>query len=71
MLHARSRAEGDALLSDLARRAAISDRQVLYSTKEYKRSRLPYFTDEFAAWERANLTSGPRLADRGGAPDGR
>ena len=45
-----------AAIVEIAKEPAVSDRGVLYSTKEYKKSRVQYFTDAEAAWE-AQLTA--------------
>lgn len=51
MVHGRSREECEDILSEIARETGISDRAVLYSTKEYKKIRLRYFTPEQEEWE--------------------
>ena len=51
MVHARTRAECETVLADLARRIGQSDRAVLYTTAEYKKARLRYFTADTATWE--------------------
>lgn len=43
MIHARSRDECDQIIADLARRAGIQNRQVLYSKKEWKKTGMRYF----------------------------
>ncbi len=52
MAHGRSKAQCDAILDSIAEQTGISDRATLYSSTEFKKIRLLYFTDEFAAWER-------------------
>ena len=53
MAHGRSKAECDAILDAIAGEIdAIEDRAVLYSSTEFKKIRLLYFTDEHRAWER-------------------
>jgi len=53
MAHGRSKQECDAILDSIAEDCAIGpeDRATLYSSTEYKKIRLHYFTDEYAAWE--------------------
>ena len=53
MAHGRSKQECDAILDSIARECEISeaDRATLYSSTEYKKIRLRYFTDEYARWE--------------------
>ena len=52
MAHGRSKEECDAILDSIAETHAISERATLYSSTEFKKIRLLYFTDEFKAWER-------------------
>jgi siroheme decarboxylase len=52
MAHGRSKAECDAILDSIAAETGISERATLYSSTEYKKVRLLYFTDDHRAWER-------------------
>ncbi len=52
MAHGRSKEECDAVLDSIAERTGISERATLYSSTEFKKIRLLYFTDEFKDWER-------------------
>ncbi len=52
MAHGRSKDECDAILDSIAAETAIDDRATLYSSTEFKKIRLLYFTDEYRAWER-------------------
>jgi DNA-binding Lrp family transcriptional regulator len=52
MAHGRSKEECDAVLSSIAEQTGITDRATLYSSTEFKKIRLLYFTDEYRAWER-------------------
>ncbi len=54
MAHGRSKAECDAILDRIADEHGLhgEDRAVLYSSTEYKKVRLHYFTGDYAAWER-------------------
>ncbi len=52
MAHGRSKEECDAVLDAIAQMTGIEERATLYSSTEYKKIRLLYFTDEFRAWER-------------------
>ena len=56
MAHGRSKEECDAILDSIAEECGIGpeDRATLYSSTEYKKIRLHYFTDEYAAWEAAH-----------------
>ncbi len=52
MAHGRSKEECDAILDSIAEQTGISERATLYSSTEFKKIRLLYFTDDFRAWER-------------------
>jgi siroheme decarboxylase len=52
MAHGRSKEECDAILDSIAAQTGIEGRATLYSSTEFKKIRLLYFTDEFKAWER-------------------
>ena len=53
MAHGRSKQECDAILDRIAdeHRLHGDDRATLYSSTEFKKIRLHYFTDDYAAWE--------------------
>ncbi|HEX3434725.1 MAG TPA: AsnC family transcriptional regulator [Solirubrobacteraceae bacterium] len=52
MAHGRSKQECDAVLEAIAEKTGISERATLYSSTEFKKIRLLYFTDDFKDWER-------------------
>jgi DNA-binding Lrp family transcriptional regulator len=53
MAHGRSKEECDAILDAIAAQfPEIEERATLYSSTEFKKIRLLYFTDDFRAWER-------------------
>jgi DNA-binding Lrp family transcriptional regulator len=53
MAHGRSKEECDAILDAIEDQIeGIEGRATLYSSTEFKKVRLQYFTDEFKAWER-------------------
>jgi len=52
MAHGRSKEECDAILDSIAESTGIEDRSTLYSSTEFKKIRLLYFTDEYRSWER-------------------
>jgi siroheme decarboxylase len=56
MAHGRSKEECDAILQSIADEHALhgEDRATLYSSTEFKKIRLHYFTDDYAEWEAAN-----------------
>ena len=52
MAHGRSKEECDAILDAIAGEFDITERATLYSSTEFKKIRLLYFTDDFRRWER-------------------
>jgi DNA-binding Lrp family transcriptional regulator len=54
MAHGRSKEECDAILDRIADDHGLhgDDRSVLYSSTEFKKIRLHYFTEDYGAWER-------------------
>jgi DNA-binding Lrp family transcriptional regulator len=52
MAHGRSKEECDAILDAIGDEFGITDRATLYSSTEFKKIRLLYFTDAFKDWER-------------------
>jgi DNA-binding Lrp family transcriptional regulator len=52
MAHGRSKQECDAILDSIAEMTGIEQRATLYSSTEFKKIRLLYFTDDFKNWER-------------------
>jgi DNA-binding Lrp family transcriptional regulator len=54
MAHGRSKQECDAILDSIADQHGLhgDDRATLYSSTEFKKIRLRYFTDDYANWER-------------------
>jgi DNA-binding Lrp family transcriptional regulator len=51
MAHGRSKEECDAVLDAIAEQTGITDRATLYSSTEFKKVRLLYFTEDFKEWE--------------------
>jgi DNA-binding Lrp family transcriptional regulator len=56
MAHGRSKEECDAVLDSIAEKCDMGpdDRSTLYSSTEYKKVRLHYFTPDYAEWEAAH-----------------
>ena len=52
MAHGRSKEECDAILDSIAAETGITEHATLYSSTEFKKIRLLYFTEDFRAWER-------------------
>jgi DNA-binding Lrp family transcriptional regulator len=54
MAHGRSKQECDAILDSIAAATGVEERATLYSSTEFKKIRLLYFTDEHERWEAAH-----------------
>jgi DNA-binding Lrp family transcriptional regulator len=52
MAHGRSKEECDAILDSIASDTGVTEWTTLYSSTEFKKIRLLYFTEDFRAWER-------------------
>jgi DNA-binding Lrp family transcriptional regulator len=59
MAHGRSKEECDAILDSIADQHELhgEDRATLYSSTEFKKIRLHYFTDDYAAWEQEHASA--------------
>ena len=64
MAHGRSKKECDAILDAIAGEFDITERATLYSSTEFKKIRLLYFTDSFKEWERKYADPGSPKAIR-------
>jgi DNA-binding Lrp family transcriptional regulator len=51
MAHGRSKEECDAILDSIAEATGIEERATLYSSTEFKKVRMLYFTGDFRRWE--------------------
>ena len=51
MAHGRSKEECDAILDSIEEQTGIGERATLYSSTEFKKIRLLYFTDDYKRWE--------------------
>ena len=51
MAHGRSKDECDAILDSIASQTGVTGRNTLYSSTEFKKIRLLYFTHDYRAWE--------------------
>ena len=58
MLHARTKEECEVAAHAIEDQTGIRERRMLYSTKEYKKIRVRYYTDDFFEWERRHLSAG-------------
>jgi DNA-binding Lrp family transcriptional regulator len=54
MAHGRSKEECDAILTAIAEQTGIEERATLYSSTEFKKIRLLYFTGDYKRWEEQN-----------------
>ena len=54
MAHGRSKEECDAVLDAVAEATGITERATLYSSTEFKKIRMLYFTGAFRDWEQEN-----------------
>jgi DNA-binding Lrp family transcriptional regulator len=52
MAHGRSKEECDAILNAIAAETGVEERATLYSSTEFKKVRLLYFTEDYRDWER-------------------
>jgi DNA-binding Lrp family transcriptional regulator len=55
MVHGTDRASCESVLAAIAGATGIGDYTALYSTHEYKKTRVRYFTDDVAKWEAEQL----------------
>ncbi len=51
MVHGKSKEEVEDIVKDMERETGIKDYHILYSTKEFKKIRLKYFTEDYYLWE--------------------
>ena len=58
MVHGKSEEECEQTLSAISQATGITDRHALYSTKEFKKVRVRYFTDEEVTWEERHCNGG-------------
>ncbi len=54
MAHGRSKEECDAILDSIAAKTGVTQRATLYSSTEFKKTRMLYFVDDFRRWEQEN-----------------
>jgi len=50
MIHGKSKEEVDGLVERVSKESGIKDYQILYSTREFKKTRVRYFTEEIYRW---------------------
>ncbi len=52
MVHAKTKEELESLVEEISEETGIKNYKILYSTREFKKKRIKYFSDEFYSWER-------------------
>lgn len=62
MIHGRTKEECQVVLDSIQRVTGVSQYTTLYSTKEFKKIRLKYFTPKLDQWEAAHLRTAEELA---------
>ncbi len=55
MIHAKSKKDIDNILKDMGDEIEFKSNKLLFSTKEFKKVRIKYFTDDTKDWENKNL----------------
>jgi hypothetical protein len=56
-VHGRSVDECESIINDLAIDTGLTEKQALYPTREYKKSRLTFFAPDAEEWEAAHVSS--------------
>ena len=51
MIHGKTKEELENFVLDISQEIGIKDYKILYSTREFKKSRVKYFSDQFYKWE--------------------
>ena len=62
MTHGRTKKECEDVLDAIAAETGLGERVVLYSTKEWKKTRLVYFSPDAEEWERVHAPVADRVA---------
>jgi DNA-binding Lrp family transcriptional regulator len=61
-VHARSVDECESVINDLAIDSGLSEKQALFPTKEYKKTRISFFGPDVVEWESARVTDRAAVA---------
>jgi DNA-binding Lrp family transcriptional regulator len=56
MVHGHNGRDCEETIAAIQAETGVDDYALLWSVKEYKKTRVRYFTDEWDDWRRANLT---------------
>ncbi|MBI4507563.1 MAG: Lrp/AsnC family transcriptional regulator [Chloroflexi bacterium] len=57
MIHGRSKDECEEIIAAIALATGLTDYAALYSTREYKKTRVRYYTPEYEQWEARHLSA--------------
>jgi DNA-binding Lrp family transcriptional regulator len=57
MVHARTEEQVREIIEGISQDTGLREYDVLFSTREFKKTRVPYFTDTYADWESRYLTT--------------
>jgi len=55
MIHGKTKEETNSVIEEIAKEIEFKDKMPLYSTREFKKQRIVYFTDDFDKWEKKYL----------------
>jgi DNA-binding Lrp family transcriptional regulator len=55
MVHARTEEKVREVIADISNETGLPEYDILFSTREFKKTRVPYFTGEYEAWEERYL----------------
>jgi hypothetical protein len=64
MIHGRKVGDCEKVVDAIRQAIGVEDYAVLYSTKEYKKTRVRYFTRELEEWEETHLSGAPAAVAR-------
>ncbi|SFV57039.1 Heme biosynthesis protein related to NirD and NirG / Heme biosynthesis protein related to NirL and NirH [hydrothermal vent metagenome] len=56
MVHGKSKEEVEAIVNEMAKEIGVDEFFYLYSTREFKKMRIQYFSSEFEEWERGYIS---------------
>ena len=62
IVHGRSVDECDAILGELSAATGVDEMRALFPVKEFKRTRLAFFSPDYEAWEGTRLGKSERTA---------
>jgi len=61
MVHGKTKEETNAVIADIEKEIESKSHMPLYSSREFKKVRLKYFTDDESIWEEQNIKIGEQL----------